>query len=329
MYYSDHRSHIVFFTSPAICLIKKFEISSILDAIPSNLFIYPKMAQKQEAVDQLAVVRKYVCEWLTSDPVPVTDIARIITEYMYEFYGILLRQLSLSCAVKVSRMIGLPSGKLATASDHKVQVWDTGDGRCLLDLSGHGQSVCSLTVTSDGKLKSKSTDCVVVWDTDNGACILASAQDTEVVHLFANVSLPDGKWASASFNGGSILIWDKDRTTLIRTLMGHTQRVNVLVVLPCGKLVSGSDDGTIKVWDTDTGVCMLTLAGHGSSVQSIVILPCGKLVSFDIDYVVKVWDTEKGTCVFTDVAKYMRTMFVSPCGKLIQVFGDNSLRVWC
>jgi WD40 repeat protein len=287
------------------------------------------MAQKQEAVDQLAVVRQYVWKWLTSGPVLVTDVAGIITEYMYEFYGILLRQLRLSHVVKVSRMIGLPSGKLATASDHKVQVWDTGDGRCLLDLSGHEKSVCSLTVTPDGKLKSKSTDYVVVWDTDSGARVLASAQDTEIVNLFANVSLPDGKWASAHFNGGSILIWDKGRKTLIHRLMGHTQRVNVLVVLPCGKLVSGSDDGTIKVWDTDMGVCMLTLADHGSSVQSIVILPCGKLVSFDIDYVVKVWDTYKQTCVFTDVAKYMRTMFVSPDGKLIQVFNDNSLRVWC
>src|SRR5688500_15667527 len=42
--------------------------------------------------------------------------------------------------------------------------------------------------------------------------------------------------------------------TLLKTLGGHTDRINVIAWSPDGKrLASPSHDGTVRLWDTETG----------------------------------------------------------------------------
>jgi WD40 repeat protein len=60
-----------------------------------------------------------------------------------------------------------PDGtRIASAGDQLIRVWDAADGKPLLNLSGHGDSVLSLAFSADGRtLASGSIDRTVrLWD---------------------------------------------------------------------------------------------------------------------------------------------------------------------
>jgi WD40 repeat protein len=88
---------------------------------------------------------------------------------------------------------------------------------------------------------------------------------------------------------------------LIRTLTGHTDRINAIALSANGKyLISGSDDKTLKVWDWQTGVEVRTLTGHTKSVNAIALSADGKyLVSSSYDNTLKVWDWQTGEVIAT------------------------------
>ena len=60
----------------------------------------------------------------------------------------------------------------------------------------------------------------------------------------------------------------------------YLQWVYSLVILPNGRIVSGSYDKSIKIWNTDTGTCEQTLTGHtdvsdddcDDSIKSIIMM---------------------------------------------------------
>jgi hypothetical protein len=54
---------------------------------------------------------------------------------------------------------------------------------------------------------------------------------------------------------------------------GHAGGVTALVVLPDGRLTSGSYDRTIRVWDTASGAETARLAGHRGWVMALAVLP--------------------------------------------------------
>jgi WD40 repeat protein len=78
------------------------------------------------------------------------------------------------------------------------------------------------------------------------------------------------------------------------TLVGHTNTVTSLAVLPDGKLASGSNDKTVRVWDVVTGACTL-LGEHTLEVYTLAVLPDGRLMS--ADKTVRVWDETTGACL--------------------------------
>ncbi len=77
---------------------------------------------------------------------------------------------------------------------------------------------------------------------------------------------------------------------LLRTLIGHTDRICALAVLPDGRLASGSGDHTIKLWNPASGACVATFEGHSSSVNALAVLPDGRLASGSDDPTIKLWD---------------------------------------
>ncbi|MBF9132761.1 hypothetical protein I0C86_27955, partial [Plantactinospora sp. S1510] len=63
---------------------------------------------------------------------------------------------------------------------------------------------------------------------------------------------------------------DLPHPALHRTLSGHTQLVEALVVAPDGSwLASASRDGTVRVWDPETGGTRHTLTGHTGWVEAL------------------------------------------------------------
>ena len=87
---------------------------------------------------------------------------------------------------------------------------------------------------------------------------------------------------------GVIMIWKYGNDLPLRKIKAHNSRVNAMIQLRDGTLVSGSDDHTIKLWDKNDCICTLN---HGDRIRSLHQLSCGTLVSIGWDKgEVKLWE---------------------------------------
>jgi WD40 repeat protein len=126
--------------------------------------------------------------------------------------------------------------------------------------------------------------------------------------------LPEGRLVSGS-RDNTLKIWrelpDDDAKgggpqaawECVHTLGGHSFVVYCVLVLPDGRLVSGSRDNSLKIWRERTDdeakgggpqaewECVHTLWGHSDSVCCVTVLPDGRLVSGSDDYSLKIFDS--------------------------------------
>ena len=81
----------------------------------------------------------------------------------------------------------------------------------------------------------------------------------------------------------TIKIWDIENGTVKKTLTGHTNCINRLILLENNDLVSGSTDKTIKIWNLEDGTVKRTLTGHTNTIWSLILLnPLFTAVSYMI-----------------------------------------------
>jgi WD40 repeat protein len=163
-----------------------------------------------------------------------------------------------------------------------------------------------------------------------GGPLLRTLEGHNSVHDVAVT--PDGKRAvSASWD--TLTVWDLATGRELRTLEGHSARVNSVAVTADGKrVVSASDDRTLKVWDLDTGCELRTLEGHSDGVNSVAVTPDGKwAVSASHDKTLKVWDLETGGVLRTleGHTEWVYGVAVTPDGRrAVSASWDKTLKVW-
>lgn len=116
------------------------------------------------------------------------------------------------------------------------------------------------------------------------------------------------------------------------TLEGHERGVTSLVVLPGGRIVSGSWDATLKVWSPDNEACLMTLGGHKSGVCSIAVMAGDReVVSGSADKTLRVWDLISGTCrkVLDGHTEPIYSLLMLPDNKsVVSGSDDASLKAW-
>ncbi len=115
-----------------------------------------------------------------------------------------------------------------------------------------------------------------------------------------------------------------------RILLGHTERVNALAVLPDGRVVSGSRDEAVRLWDVRTGRAVATLHGHQDSVLALAALPDGRVVSGSADKTLRVWDVQTGRALATlrGHGAFVVALAVLPDGRVISSSSAMTIRVW-
>ena len=59
----------------------------------------------------------------------------------------------------------------------------------------------------------------------------------------------DGRFAVSASSDKSLKVWDLANKTVIRSLEGHSDAVETVIIADDGQIVSGSSDCTIRVWD--------------------------------------------------------------------------------
>ncbi|KAF5402498.1 Phospholipase A-2-activating protein [Paragonimus heterotremus] len=166
------------------------------------------------------------------------------------------------CALAVDTRGALISGSW----DKSVKIWY--DKQCLTTIQGHGEAVW----------------CVLVLPT---SCVSATAESDFVILT-----------GSAD---GLIRIWraecvyarkagQETRSSLVKTLRGHTGSIRSLARVDVSRVLSASNDASIRAWHIPSGQCVGEFYGHTHFVYALSTRPNSTVfVSSGEDRCVRVW----------------------------------------
>jgi len=155
--------------------------------------------------------------------------------------------------------------------------------------------------------------------------------------------LPDGRLVSgdgagrrlgdvhAFYADQQIRLWDLQSGAEVARLGGHKGWINALVLLPDGRLASGSSDHTIRLWDLVRCAETAKLEGHTNTVHALSVLPDGRLASASWDHTIRLWDLQR--CAEIDrlvVPTEVNALALLQDGRLASAGGpvDNTIQLW-
>ena len=156
---------------------------------------------------------------------------------------------------------------------------------------------------------------------------------------------PDGKTLVSGSYDHTVKVWNLANGKLVRTLDGHKDGVNDVLISPDGKLfftaggtAEPNTTKVIKVWDMKTKKLLRTLKGHNLGVTSLAMTPDGKtLISGSYDKTIRFWDPQKGIRkrTLTGHESPVLSIAISPDGKTLASGGgslnsdsDKTVKLW-
>lgn len=149
----------------------------------------------------------------------------------------------------------------------------------------------------------------------------------------AVVVAPDGITAVSASWDGTLKVWDLTFGRELRTLRGHSGRVNALVLTGDGKAaVSGGADGTLRMWDLESGRQIRAVQAHDEAVLALALTADGSvLASSGADGRIRLWDAglHSAPRLFAGPGPAIGAIAFSPSGGAIAGAGDDgSIRAW-
>jgi WD40 repeat protein/tRNA A-37 threonylcarbamoyl transferase component Bud32 len=104
---------------------------------------------------------------------------------------------------------------------------------------------------------------------------------------------PAGRMLASGGDDSLVHLWDVEHGTHVRTLAGHTNRIEALGWTPDGELlVSASVDGTLGLWSPESGERLATLVGHEREVTDLLLIDEHAALSCSLDGTLRRWDLE-------------------------------------
>ncbi|KJR43255.1 serine/threonine protein kinase [Candidatus Magnetoovum chiemensis] len=126
----------------------------------------------------------------------------------------------------------------------------------------------------------------------------------------------DGRHIIAGYMDWKINVFDAVTGVLIRSLKGHSDRINTLSVSSDNSyLLSASKDKTLCLWDLESGRLEKTFEGHEKDVTSAVFAASDKAaISASKDSTIRAWSVQKGKSAghFKVYEKGVSALAVSP-----------------
>lgn len=156
----------------------------------------------------------------------------------------------------INGVVWSPDGKriLTCSDDNLLKVYDSEAGDKLQTLRGHSDRVTDCDWSPDSQcVVSVSLDgLIIIWNWRNSEQ-LQTLSDAAFPSLVQSKWSPDGRFLAVADNKGAIIVWDILSKSMVRTLVGHTSKVNSLVWSPDHSLriLSAAEDGQLFVWDAN------------------------------------------------------------------------------
>jgi WD40 repeat protein/mono/diheme cytochrome c family protein len=136
---------------------------------------------------------------------------------------------------------------------------------------------------------------------------------------------------------GQIELRSAETKAVVRTLTGHSGRVNDLAFSADGALLAAAAGepgvrGELRLWRVSDGSLVRSLRGHEDAVYAVALSPDGKLLasgSYDRDVIL--WETETGKPLRTLEGHNEAVFDVAfrPDGKILaSVSADRTLKLW-
>ena len=250
-------------------------------------------------------------------------------------------------------------GRVAVSGglDGTLRLWDTDTGACVRTITNPGQgrgsdAVDVVQLSADGTrvMASCRDGSAYAWSVGTGECLysldgeLLLAVDTSepVRRMIGPLSRgprstrfsADGRQALVGGADRSIRLWDLERGICLRTMPGHTGRVESAWIGRDGRLAATAAADSVRLWDLATGRCLHVLLGHTAPVMAVALSDDGRLAISAGGYsdrTIRVWDvaTGDGLAVLDDQSGNTQAVRFTPDGRYAVSGGkDSTMRVW-
>ena len=138
--------------------------------------------------------------------------------------------------------------------------------------------------------------------------------------------------AIAPFNNDKLVLgaknelqlYDNTNKSIITISKEHKGRINCLIRLSDGRIVSGGQDNTIKIWDIDKKQSIYTFKEHTSIIWEIRELEGNRIISGSDDNKSKIFDLKTHKCEdFCKCSRHISGIAVLKNNKIIIASGQN------
>ncbi|KAG2074258.1 ribosome biogenesis protein Sqt1 [Suillus decipiens] len=161
-----------------------------------------------------------------------------------------------------------PTEPLAVSGgeDDLGYIWDITDGEVIVKLTGHADSVCSASFSSDGQMVATGgmDGRVRIWrrvgtvDFRNWEFLTELQGPDEVIWLRWH---PRGTILLAGSNDSTVWLWQLPSGNTMQVFAGHSGPVQCGEFTPDGKrIVTASEDGTLMYWDPRSSTPLFKLS---------------------------------------------------------------------
>lgn len=212
-------------------------------------------------------------------------------------------------------------GRLALTGNWNggVNLWEMGDRRHLMTLTGHdprtpdgyANAVTKAAVSPQGDRGLTAAGGELrLWDLVGGRCLHTDTPDpvqgrAGIRAVYCIVFSPDGRRAAfaTAINGEEMVlhVWELPTGQRVRVVAAHrlpgVRHIDSIAVTPDGRFViSGDLNGRVQVWAVEDGRCVRSLdghrhlPGHGAQIRAVTVSPDGTTIaSGSEDGTVRMW----------------------------------------
>jgi WD40 repeat protein len=186
-------------------------------------------------------------------------------------------------------------GFVASISDTKVNILKPTTGESIQKYTKHTKTINCLDQIDEDTLVSGSNDNTVhIWEISSGKNLFTIDVADSV---FSVKSLPNGLIACGLYNG-KINIYEYSTSYLVKTLVGHSDRIRSIEILNEQFMVSGSEDKKVIIWDLYSYSIKYTLSQHENGIWCVKRLSSNLMASADLKGLIIVWNWLNGSLVY-------------------------------